>query len=96
MGVGDEHRKIPKISPGAHIFQRLFLRGLCTEGNLCFKIDWPSVKWEGNLPFLLCFTLNPRANSNYKPPGGLYSEGRFNGGFLRYDFGRLIFGGAYT
>ena len=30
-------------------------------------------------------------------PGGLYSEGRFNGGcFLRYDFGGLIFGGAYT
>ena len=30
------------------------------------------------------------------PPGGLYSEGRFNGGFLRYDFGGLIFGGDYT
>ena len=28
--------------------------------------------------------------------GGLYSEGRFNGGFfLRCDFGGLIFGGAY-
>ena len=26
-----------------------------------------------------------------RPPGGLYSEG-----FLRYDFGGLIFGGAYT
>ena len=25
------------------------------------------------------------------PPGGLYSEGRFNGGFLRYHFGGLIF-----
>ena len=45
---------------------------------------------------LLCFTLYSRANSNYKPPRGLYSEGRFNGGFfLRYDFGELIFGGAY-
>ena len=32
------------------------------------------------------------------PPGGLYlySEGRFNGGFLRYDSRGLIFGGAYT
>ena len=30
-----------------------------------------------------------------RPPGGLYSEGRFNGGFLRYDFGGLRFGGAY-
>ena len=35
--------------------------------------------------------------SSTSSPGGLYSEGRFNGGcFLRYDFGRLIFGGAYT
>ena len=54
---------------------------------------------EINLPCLLCFTLysraNSRANSKYKPPGGLYSEGRFNGGFLRYDFGGPIFGGAY-
>ena len=25
-------RKIPKISPGAYIFQRLFLRGLYSEG----------------------------------------------------------------
>ena len=29
------------------------------------------------------------------PPEGLYSEGRFNGGFLRYDFGGLLFRGAY-
>ena len=29
------------------------------------------------------------------PPGGLYSEGRFNGGvFLGYDLGGLIFGGG--
>ena len=45
------YRKIPKISPGAYIFQRPFLRGLflegliyirrglSTEGNLCFKIE---------------------------------------------------------
>ena len=30
------------------------------------------------------------------PQGGLHLEGRFNGGFLRYDFGGLIFGRAYT
>ena len=28
------------------------------------------------------------ANSKYKPPGGLYSEGRFNGGFLALPFWR--------
>ena len=27
-----KYRKIPKISPGAYIFQRLFLRGLYSEG----------------------------------------------------------------
>ena len=27
-----------------------------------------------------------RANSMYKPPGGLYSEGRFNGGFFALRF----------
>ena len=37
------YRKIPKVSPGAYIFQRPFLRGLSTEGNLRFKIDWASL-----------------------------------------------------
>ena len=46
------------------------MRGLCTEGNLLFKIDWASFLSEGNLPFLLCFTLYSRANSKYKLPGG--------------------------
>ena len=36
------------------------------------------------------FSLYLRAISKYKPPGGL-SEGRFNGGILRYEFG----GGLY-
>ena len=38
-----KYRKIPKIIPGAYIFQRPFLRGLSTEGNLRFKIDWASL-----------------------------------------------------
>ena len=29
-------------------------------------------------------------------PRGVYSEERFTDGFLCYEFGRLIFGGAYT
>ena len=45
--------------------------------------------------FALCFTLYSRENSKYKPPEGLYSEWRFNGGFLRYGFWGLIFRGAY-
>ena len=68
------------------------MRGLCTEGNLPFKIDCNSLPLEGNLPFLLCFILYSRANSTYKPPG-TYSEGRFNGGFFALQ---VIFGEANT
>ena len=43
------YRKIPKISPGAYVFQRPFLRGLPMEGNVRFKIDWASlIVFEGN------------------------------------------------
>ena len=41
-----------------------------------------ALQLEVNLPFLLGFTLYLRAISKYKPPGGLYLEGRFNGGFF--------------
>ena len=37
------YHKILKISPGTYIFQRPFLRGLSTEGNLHFKTDWASL-----------------------------------------------------
>ena len=32
LTLNDAYRKIPKISPGAYIFQRPFLRGLFLEG----------------------------------------------------------------
>ena len=51
---------------------------------------------EGNLPFLLCFTLYLRAISKYKPPGVLYLEGRFNGGFFVLLVWGAYFEGAYT
>ena len=74
-----DYRQIPKISSRAYIFQRPFLRGLFLEGLM---YGGGSLYWEGNLQFLLCFTLYSRANSKYKPTGGLYSEGRFNRGFF--------------
>ena len=66
------------------------------EGNLRFKIDWASLI-AGRKFTVFCFVLYLRANSKYKPPRGVYiwrydiTEGR-----LRYEFGVLIFGGAYT
>ena len=44
----ERYRKIPKIRPGAYIFQRPFMRGLYSEGlmyggKFAFQIDWASL-----------------------------------------------------
>ena len=44
---------------------------------------------------LLCFILNLRAISEYKPPGACIWRGDLPEGFLRYEFAGLIFRGAY-
>ena len=60
------------------------------------KIYWACLIVEGNLPFLPCFTLYLRAISKYKPPGVSYIwRGDLTEGFLHYEFGGLIHGGAY-
>ena len=97
-----KYRKIPKISPGAYIFQRPFLRGSSTEGNLRFKLDAASLivgsKFTIFFFVLLCIWGQ---FSKYKPPGGFYLEGLFNGGFFCITslgglyLERLIHGGAY-
>ena len=46
--------------------------------------------------FAFVYFVKLRAISKYKPPGGLYLEGRFNGGLERYEVWGLIFAGAYT
>ena len=67
------------------------------EGNLRLKFDWASLIVGGKFTVLLCSTLYLRAISKYKPPGGLFLEGRFNRGFLVLRvWGGLIFGGGYT
>jgi len=65
------------------------LRGLSTEGNLRFEIDRAShiVGRKFTVFALFCFVFG----GNFQVQG-LYSEVRFNGGFLRYEFGGLIFG----
>ena len=71
-----QYRKIPKPR-GLYFAKALFeglifggayiRRGLCTEGNLRFKIDWDSL--------IFCFTLYLKAISKYKPQGGLIFGG---------------------
>ena len=53
------------------------------ERNLRFKIDWASLIVGRKSTVLLCFTL-------------YIWRGYLTEGFLRYEFGGLIFGGAYT
>ena len=102
-----KYRKIPKISPGAYSFQRpffeeFFLEGLIFGGAylwraICVsKSSGLALQLEGNLSFLLCFTLYLRAISEYKPPGSLYMEGRFNGRFFVLQvWGAYIWRGSY-
>ena len=55
-----------------------------------------ALQLEGNLPFLLYFTLYLRAAvSKYKPLGGAYIwRSDLMEGFLRYEFGGPLFEGA--
>ena len=97
------YRKIPKISPGAYIFQRPFLRGLCWEGfiyggKFCIsKLIGLALSLEVNSPFLLCFTLYLRAIFQVQAPGAIYLEGRFNGAFFAIqDWGGDIWRGLFS
>ena len=53
---------------------------------------WQMPKTLGVWKNFLCLILNMRAISEYKPPGGLYGRGDLSEGYLRYEFGGLIFG----
>ena len=80
------YRKIPKISPGAYIFQRPFLRGLFLEGlisggaylwrEICVSESIGiALQLKVNLPSLLCFTLYLRVISQVQALGGLIFGG---------------------
>ena len=69
------------------LFEGLIFGGASLRREIgVYKSIGLALLFEVNLPFLLCFTLYLRAISKYKLPGG----------FLRYQFGGLIFGGAYA
>ena len=97
------YRKIPKISPGAYIFQRPFLRGLFLKGlifggayvrrKICVSKSIGLACSGKEIYHDFCFVLLCIRGQipSTTPPGGLHSEGRFNGGFFT-----LRFWGAYT
>ena len=83
---GQRYRKIPKISPWAYIFQRPFLRGfifgganirrgLSTEGNLRFKIDWASLIVGRKFIVFALFYFVFEGNFQVQAPGGLVFGG---------------------
>ena len=85
------YRKIPKINSGAYIFQRPFLRGLSTEGNLRFKIDCPSLIFGSKFVVFALFYFVFAGNFPSTSPGGLI----FGGAIYRRVFCVTGLGGLY-
>ena len=104
------YRKIPKISPGYFskalfeglIFGEAYIRrGLSTEGNLRFKVDWANriVGSKFTVFFLFYFVFDCNFQSP-RPRGAYIWRGDLTESFLRYRIGGLyleglIHGGAY-
>ena len=67
------------------------------EGNLRFKIDRASPIVGSKFTVLALFYVVFEGNFPSTSPGGAYIwGGDLTEGFLRYRFGGLIIGGAYT
>ena len=72
--------------------------GLINGGKFaCFKIDWASLACSGNeITIFALFYLVFEGKFQVQTSQGAYiRRGDLTEGFLRYDFGGLIFGGAY-
>ena len=67
------------------------------ERNLRFKIDWVSLTVATKLTVFALFYFVLEGNFQVQSPGGggYIWTGDLTEGFLRYEFGGLIFGGAY-
>ena len=80
----ERYRKIPKTSPGAYIFQRgnflegLMFGGACLRREICVsKSIGLALSWKEIYRFGFVLLCIGGQFSKYKPPGGLYLEGRF-------------------
>ena len=75
-------------------------RGLSTEGNLRFKLYWASLivgrKFTVFALFYFVFVANFQVQALPRGVGAYIWKGDLTEGFLRYEFGGLIFGGAYS
>ena len=71
-------------------------RGLSTERNLRFKIDWASLIVGRKFTVFALFYFVFEGNFQVQVPGGrgVIWRGDLTEGFLHYDFRGLIHGGA--
>ena len=66
------------------------------EGNFGFKINWASLTVGRKFTVFALFYSVFEGNFQVQAPGGAYIwRGDLTEGFLRYEFGGLIHGGAY-
>ena len=64
---------------------------------MSFNIDWASLIVESKFAiFALCYFVFEGNFPSTSPRGAYIWRGDLTEGFLRYGFGGLIFGGAYT
>ena len=67
------------------------------EGNLRFKIDWAGLIVGRKFTVFTLFYFVFEGNFPVQAPRRAYIwRGHLTEGFLRYEFGGLIFGGDYT
>ena len=82
---------------GAYFGGAYIQRGLSTEGNLRFKIDWASLIFGSKFTVLdLFYFVFEGIFPSTSPRGGLYLKGRFNGRFFALPvWGAYIWRGLY-
>ena len=67
------------------------------EENLRFKIDWANLMVGRKFTLFALFYFVFEGNFRVQAPRGAYIwRGDLTEGFLRYEVGGLIFGGAFT
>ena len=90
-----DYRKILKIKFGLIFFKGPFW-GAYLRRDIRFDIDWASLIVGRKFTVLALFYFVFEGNFPSTSPRGAYIwRGDLTEGFLRYQFGGLIFGGAY-
>ena len=94
--------KIPKICPGAYIFFKPLFEGLISGGpylrrEICVSKSIGLVyNWKEFTVFALFYLVFEGNFQEQAPVGAYIWRDDLTQSFLCYEFGRLIFGGAYA